>query len=195
MIGSYNVNTSNEIKWIGDWKKTPPPISARERYDLWERMDQILNKVGSYWLGKKANKQLDSVGDDINVRVSLLLSLLLLAFLSLAESSILVLSFWSRSDAFENFDSSFVPCLIRSRVLLILVCQKRLCSSLILHLEAQLRFISAFFSSKSVIGSLDCIRDDCNSSILRPFVIILSELWRTRKKILRVDNFEAVLCY
>ncbi|KAL1193814.1 hypothetical protein V5N11_031942 [Cardamine amara subsp. amara] len=29
-------------------------------------MDQILNKVGSYWLGKKANKQLDSVGDDIN---------------------------------------------------------------------------------------------------------------------------------
>lgn len=56
-------------------------------------MDQILNKVGSYWLGKKANKQLDSVGDDINVRVSLLLSLLLLAFLSLAESSILVLSF------------------------------------------------------------------------------------------------------
>jgi len=34
-------------------------------------MDQILNKVGSYWLGKKANKQLDSVGDDINVRISL----------------------------------------------------------------------------------------------------------------------------
>ncbi|KAL0817493.1 hypothetical protein Bca101_073937 [Brassica carinata] len=31
-------------------------------------MDQILNKVGSYWLGKKANKQLDSVGDDINTR-------------------------------------------------------------------------------------------------------------------------------
>ncbi|KAH0934038.1 hypothetical protein HID58_011155 [Brassica napus] len=31
-------------------------------------MDQILNKVGSYWLGQKANKQLDSVGDDINVR-------------------------------------------------------------------------------------------------------------------------------
>ncbi|CAN6809944.1 unnamed protein product [Brassica oleracea] len=29
-------------------------------------MDQILNKVGSYWLGQKANKQLDSVGDDIN---------------------------------------------------------------------------------------------------------------------------------
>ncbi|KAL0855020.1 hypothetical protein Bca101_060172 [Brassica carinata] len=29
-------------------------------------MDQIMNKVGSYWLGQKANKQLDSVGDDIN---------------------------------------------------------------------------------------------------------------------------------
>ncbi|XP_058214668.1 uncharacterized protein At5g01610-like [Rhododendron vialii] len=29
-------------------------------------MDQVLNKVGSYWLGKKANKELDSVGDDIN---------------------------------------------------------------------------------------------------------------------------------
>ncbi|GMH30017.1 hypothetical protein Nepgr_031860 [Nepenthes gracilis] len=29
-------------------------------------MDQILNKVGSYWLGKKASKEFDSVGDDIN---------------------------------------------------------------------------------------------------------------------------------
>ncbi|KAL3531653.1 hypothetical protein ACH5RR_005174 [Cinchona calisaya] len=29
-------------------------------------MDQILNKVGSYWLGQKANKEIDSVGDDIN---------------------------------------------------------------------------------------------------------------------------------
>ncbi|KAL3536562.1 hypothetical protein ACH5RR_005023 [Cinchona calisaya] len=29
-------------------------------------MDQILNKVGSYWIGQKANKQLSSVGDDIN---------------------------------------------------------------------------------------------------------------------------------
>ncbi|KAJ9185420.1 hypothetical protein P3X46_005058 [Hevea brasiliensis] len=29
-------------------------------------MDQILNKVGSYWLGQKANKELNSVGDDIN---------------------------------------------------------------------------------------------------------------------------------
>ncbi|KAJ8753921.1 hypothetical protein K2173_000175 [Erythroxylum novogranatense] len=29
-------------------------------------MDQILNKVGSYWLGKKASKEIDSVGDDIN---------------------------------------------------------------------------------------------------------------------------------
>ncbi|KAJ8419970.1 hypothetical protein Cgig2_014390 [Carnegiea gigantea] len=29
-------------------------------------MDQILNKVGSYWLGHKANKELSSVGSDIN---------------------------------------------------------------------------------------------------------------------------------
>ncbi|XP_073289213.1 uncharacterized protein At5g01610-like [Primulina huaijiensis] len=29
-------------------------------------MDQILNKVGSYWLGQKANKEFSSVGDDIN---------------------------------------------------------------------------------------------------------------------------------
>ncbi|KZV26985.1 hypothetical protein F511_17098 [Dorcoceras hygrometricum] len=32
-------------------------------------MDQILNKVGSYWLGQKANKEFSSVGDDINVRL------------------------------------------------------------------------------------------------------------------------------
>lgn len=30
-------------------------------------MDQIMNKVGSYWLGKKANKEFNSVGDDFNV--------------------------------------------------------------------------------------------------------------------------------
>ncbi|XP_057512897.1 uncharacterized protein At5g01610-like [Actinidia eriantha] len=29
-------------------------------------MDQILNKVGSYWIGQKANKEMSSVGDDIN---------------------------------------------------------------------------------------------------------------------------------
>ncbi|KAF8402573.1 hypothetical protein HHK36_010659 [Tetracentron sinense] len=29
-------------------------------------MDQILNKVGSYWFSKKANKEINSVGDDIN---------------------------------------------------------------------------------------------------------------------------------
>lgn len=29
-----------------------------------------MNKFGSYWVGKKANKELDSVGDDINVRFS-----------------------------------------------------------------------------------------------------------------------------
>ncbi|CAH2058831.1 unnamed protein product [Thlaspi arvense] len=30
-------------------------------------MDQMLNKVGSYWLGQKANKEFNSVGDDFNV--------------------------------------------------------------------------------------------------------------------------------
>jgi hypothetical protein len=29
-------------------------------------MDQILNKVGSYWFSRKANKEINSVGDDIN---------------------------------------------------------------------------------------------------------------------------------
>ncbi|XP_062095012.1 uncharacterized protein At5g01610-like [Humulus lupulus] len=29
-------------------------------------MDQILNKVGSYWFSQKANREINSVGDDIN---------------------------------------------------------------------------------------------------------------------------------
>ncbi|KAJ8898951.1 hypothetical protein K2173_008451 [Erythroxylum novogranatense] len=29
-------------------------------------MDQIMNKVGSYWLGQRASKEINSVGDDIN---------------------------------------------------------------------------------------------------------------------------------
>ncbi|KAL5740313.1 hypothetical protein ACOSP7_029197 [Xanthoceras sorbifolium] len=29
-------------------------------------MDQVMNKVGSFWLGRKANKEMSSVGDDIN---------------------------------------------------------------------------------------------------------------------------------
>ncbi|KAK7373982.1 hypothetical protein VNO80_07405 [Phaseolus coccineus] len=29
-------------------------------------MDEILNKVGSYWFSRKASKEFDSVGDDIN---------------------------------------------------------------------------------------------------------------------------------
>ncbi|KAJ8478786.1 hypothetical protein OPV22_022513 [Ensete ventricosum] len=29
-------------------------------------MDQILNKVGSYWINKRASKEISSVGDDIN---------------------------------------------------------------------------------------------------------------------------------
>ncbi|CAG7908144.1 unnamed protein product [Brassica rapa] len=34
-------------------------------------MDQIMNKVGSYWLGQKANKEFNSVGDDFNVSFSI----------------------------------------------------------------------------------------------------------------------------
>lgn len=37
---------------------------------LWcwgSKMDQIFNKVGSYWFNQKASSQLNSVGDDINV--------------------------------------------------------------------------------------------------------------------------------
>ncbi|OWM81675.1 uncharacterized protein At5g01610-like [Punica granatum] len=29
-------------------------------------MDQIMNKVGSYWFSQKANKEIDSIGDDFN---------------------------------------------------------------------------------------------------------------------------------
>ncbi|XP_047336633.1 uncharacterized protein At5g01610-like [Impatiens glandulifera] len=29
-------------------------------------MDEIMNKVGSYWLGQKANKEFNSAGDDFN---------------------------------------------------------------------------------------------------------------------------------
>lgn len=39
-------------------------------------MDQILNKVGSYWLGQKANKEFNSVGDDFNVILAKFLSFL-----------------------------------------------------------------------------------------------------------------------
>ncbi|XP_051130646.1 uncharacterized protein At5g01610-like [Andrographis paniculata] len=30
-------------------------------------MDQILNKMGSYWIGQKANRELNSVGNDISL--------------------------------------------------------------------------------------------------------------------------------
>ena len=33
-------------------------------------MDQVLNKVGSYWFGKRASKEIDSIGDDLSVRVA-----------------------------------------------------------------------------------------------------------------------------
>jgi hypothetical protein len=31
-------------------------------------MDEIMNKVGTYWLGQRANKEISSAGDDIEVR-------------------------------------------------------------------------------------------------------------------------------
>ncbi|TVU47429.1 hypothetical protein EJB05_07032, partial [Eragrostis curvula] len=31
-------------------------------------MDEIMNKVGGYWLGQRANKEISSAGDDIEVR-------------------------------------------------------------------------------------------------------------------------------
>lgn len=68
IIGTHNVVKGRETKWNGD-RKTSSDLAERERDTI--KMDQILNKVGSYWLGKKANKQLDSVGDDINVLLSL----------------------------------------------------------------------------------------------------------------------------
>lgn len=45
-------------------------------------MDQIMNKVGSYWLGQKANKEFNSVGDDFNVSFSISFSGLLLLIVS-----------------------------------------------------------------------------------------------------------------
>lgn len=32
-------------------------------------MDEIMNKVGTYWLGQRANKEISSAGDDIEVPV------------------------------------------------------------------------------------------------------------------------------
>lgn len=32
------------------------------------KMDEIMNKFGAYWFNQKANKEISSVGDDINVR-------------------------------------------------------------------------------------------------------------------------------
>lgn len=40
-------------------------------------MDEILNKVGSYWFSRKASKEFNSVGDDINVRTTVLNTLLI----------------------------------------------------------------------------------------------------------------------
>ena len=30
-------------------------------------MDQVMNKLGSYWVSKRADKEISSVGDDLNV--------------------------------------------------------------------------------------------------------------------------------
>jgi hypothetical protein len=31
-------------------------------------MDEIMNKVGAYWLGQRANKEISSASDDLEVR-------------------------------------------------------------------------------------------------------------------------------
>ena len=31
-------------------------------------MDEIMNKVGAYWLGQRTNKEISSAGDDLEVR-------------------------------------------------------------------------------------------------------------------------------
>ena len=58
-------------------------------------MDQILNKVGSYWFNRKATKQLNSVGDDINVpNPSHPFSSFFIFFTELQFFIIWVLEFW-----------------------------------------------------------------------------------------------------
>ena len=92
-----------------------PPISARER----ERMEQILNKVGSYWLGQKANKQLGSVGDDINVRFvrhSTPFTYYYYYYLLLIPRRESFHQHRISISDLECFASSFVPWLDRSRV-------------------------------------------------------------------------------
>lgn len=38
-------------------------------------MDQVMNKLGTYWFSKRADKEISSVGDDLNV-TCLIVSLL-----------------------------------------------------------------------------------------------------------------------
>ncbi|KAG2326481.1 hypothetical protein Bca52824_009209 [Brassica carinata] len=48
-------------------RQSEPSSSLSFWADYYRReMDQIMNKVGSYWLGQKANKEFNSVGDDFN---------------------------------------------------------------------------------------------------------------------------------
>lgn len=55
-----------------------------------KKMDQIMNKMGGYWINNKAEKEISSVGDDFDVRIrsqssssSNILLLLLLSSLKL----------------------------------------------------------------------------------------------------------------
>ncbi|KAF8720092.1 hypothetical protein HU200_024871 [Digitaria exilis] len=46
---------------------SPLPTGSNRGFGLGGRgMDQVLNKVGSYWFSKKASKEIDSIGDDIS---------------------------------------------------------------------------------------------------------------------------------
>lgn len=51
----------------GTYKYIYTSIHTKIQREREREMDQILNKVGAYWIGQKANKEIDSVGDDFNV--------------------------------------------------------------------------------------------------------------------------------
>jgi hypothetical protein len=66
-------------------------------------MDEIMNKMGSYWLGQKANKEMSSAGDDLEVRArDRILSLLCFAmFCSLLAACFCQFSFGHRTGIYR----------------------------------------------------------------------------------------------
>jgi hypothetical protein len=47
-------------------ERSPGPLACLER-GRQQEMDEIMNKVGVYWLGPPANKEISSAGDDLEV--------------------------------------------------------------------------------------------------------------------------------